>query len=75
MTSDPDMLATWRNIVELRNATFPFHPTDQRFLELVAFFGQNYPPDLAKLWMDVLNRFLVSITKLRDLLSKLVAKA
>jgi hypothetical protein len=66
---DPVMLEVWRNIVEMRNATFPFHKTDPRLIVIMTYFGQAFPPKYPELWNEILTRFAESITKFRILLS------
>jgi len=68
---DPAMLDIWRKIVDMRNSTFPFHKTDQRFLLLVSYFGQSYPPNYPELWREILSKFAISTAKFRNLLSVL----
>ena len=71
LSYDPLVLEIWRNIVEMRNATFPFHKTDQRLLAVISYFGQSFPPKYPELWHEILTRFAISITKFRVLLSGL----
>lgn len=67
-TYDPKIFEVWRAIVYLRNATFPYHATDTRIVDLISFFGQTFPPDYAELWKAILKSLLVSITEFRKLL-------
>jgi hypothetical protein len=67
---EPDMFKVWKAIIDFRNASFPYHETDDRVVELTVLFGHKYPPDYSELWMDVLKRFLKSIGSFVDLLSR-----
>lgn len=69
LTYDPYMFEVWRNVVELRNTSFPFHKTDERILRVLSFFGQAYPPNYEELWKVILNRLLASLMKLIELFS------
>jgi hypothetical protein len=70
LTCDDKMFEVWRAIVDLRDASHPFHKTDDRVVSLVGFFGQDFPPDYSKLWRAILLRFLVSLGAFIDLLSR-----
>lgn len=72
---DSKMLQVWKTIVDLRNATFPYHATDTRIVDLMRFFGQSFPPDYTKLWKSILKSLLVSITQFRDLLGQIAMQA
>lgn len=65
---ESSMFEVWRAVIDLRNASFPYHETDDRVVKLTAFFGHGYPPPYPELWMDVLRQFLTSIVSLRKLL-------
>jgi hypothetical protein len=67
---DPDMFKVWKAIIDFRNASFPYHETGDRVVELTTLFGHKYPPDYSELWIDVLKRFLRSIGSFCDLLSR-----
>lgn len=67
---DAKMFEVWRAIVDLRNASYPFHKADTRVVRLVEFFGQDFPPDYSKLWKAILQHFLLSIDAFMDLLSR-----
>lgn len=67
---DPKMFETWRAIVDLRNATFPYHVTDTKIVELVSQFGQSFPPNYTGLWKAILNRLFSSIRQFRQLLAQ-----
>lgn len=62
---DLEMIQIWKNIKELRNATFPYHSGDARILNTLQFFDQGFPPDYKKLWDSILERFLESLRKFR----------
>jgi hypothetical protein len=68
---EPTMFEVWRKIVDMRNSTFPYHATDQRFLSLVSYFGQSYPPKYPELWKGVLTKLVVTTAEFRNLLSTL----
>ena len=69
---DPDMFKVWKAIIDFRNASFPYHETGDRVVELTTLFGHKYPPDYSELWMDVLKRFLKSTGSFCDLLSRAI---
>lgn len=58
---DSNMIQTWRNIVELRNASPPFHKANARVVRLCEYFGQNYPPNYLELWRGTINKFKSSL--------------
>lgn len=70
---DSEIIQTWRNIVELRNASPPFHRPDRRVLRLCEFFGQGYPPNYVELWSSVINKLKDSFEKLLEALRTLRA--
>jgi len=57
---DKNMFQTWRNIIDLRTASFPCNPTDARVVDLLRFFGHSVPAEYVKLWDSVLDKFLES---------------
>ena len=69
---DSDMIKTWQNIVNLRNA-IPLHPRDQP-IQALEFFGASFPVDYEQLWSNVLDRFLESLKKFVELLAGLSKK-
>ena len=70
-TLDPKVFNVWRSIVDLRNATFPYHPTDSRIVELISFFGEKFPPNYTQLWNVILGKFHESIAKFSRMLSRM----
>lgn len=71
LSYDPDITQTWENIVQLRNASPPFHKPDARVIRLCEFFGQNYPPNYPELWKGIMNRFKVSLENFVDVLKQM----
>lgn len=39
---DSNMFKAWRTIIDFRNASFPYHETDGRVIELTAFFARKH---------------------------------
>lgn len=68
---DAYMFEIWKNIVDLRNTSFPFHRTNERILLVLSFFGQAYPPNYEQLWKVILNRLLTSLLMLIELSRKI----
>lgn len=68
---DPTITQTWENIVQLRNASPPFHKPDARVIRLCEFFGQNYPPNYPELWKGIMNKFKVSLENFVDVLKQM----
>jgi len=62
---DLELVQVWKNIKELRNATFPYHSGDARIVNILQFFDQGFPPDYTKLWDPILEKFLESLRKFR----------
>mgnify|MGYP001043964643 CR=1 FL=1 len=58
---DREMIQIWQNIVDFRNASSPFHPTDSRVVGLCEFFGQSFPPNYSELWKGVMLKFRNSL--------------
>jgi hypothetical protein len=58
---DSSMIETWRNIVEIRNKSPPFHQPDNRIIELCKFFNQGYPPDYPDFWISIINKLKESL--------------
>lgn len=60
---DKDMFQTWRNLIDLRNASFPFHPTNARVVDPLQFFGHGFPINHPKLCDSILEKFIESLNK------------
>jgi HD superfamily phosphohydrolase len=58
----------WKRIKELRNASFPYHPGSSEIVELVKYFGGDFPVDYPRLWLGVLQRFRQSLEDCQRLL-------
>jgi len=71
---DANMLQIWRNIIDLRNSSFPYHPSTSRLILILNFFGSSFPIDYPKLWILILRRFLESIESFQEILSGLMFK-
>jgi hypothetical protein len=67
-----DLTEVWRNVVELRNAAFPYHETDSRILDVIKYFGGSFPIDYRAFWAGILRKFMESLEKLQSLLATLV---
>ena len=66
---DRDKVKVWNAIIDLRNASFPFHPTTRKLIKLVQFFGQSFPINYVEFYESVLKMFLDSLEMLQRLLS------
>jgi len=71
---DKNMFQTWRNIIDLRDASFPYHPTDTRIVDLLRSFDQSFPVQYAKLYDSILDKFLESLNLLQIALNAAVYK-
>jgi len=70
---DPEMIETWRTIRKLRNVP-PIHQRVQPF-EAYEFFGFKYPiSDYQQFWDTILERFLYSLSRFVEVLSRLPEK-
>ena len=69
---DSNMLQVWRYIIDLRNASFPYHPSNGRIIAIVKFFGSYFPINYPKLWYLILDNFLTSIEYFQKLLSNIL---
>jgi hypothetical protein len=58
---DPNVFTTWRGIIELRNASFPYHHMNARVVEILQYFGHGFPLDFPRLYESILDRFLASL--------------
>jgi hypothetical protein len=58
---DKQMIQIWKNIVEFRSASSPFHKTDTRVVRLCEFFGQSFPPSYPELWKEMMLKFRDSL--------------
>jgi len=70
---DPDMITTWKNIVNLRNMT-PIHATNRagELMQILGFFGEpTLPPNYQRLWDSVLRRFYVSLREWHKILQSI----
>jgi hypothetical protein len=66
---DPDKAQIWEDIQVLRNASFPYHQTDQRWIALAKRFGQNFPINYADFYEVILRKFLDSLKMLQTILN------
>jgi len=71
---DKNMFQTWRDIIDLRDASFPYHPTDTRIVGLLRSFGHSFPVQYAKLYDSILDKFLESLNLLQIALNATVYK-
>lgn len=58
---DSNIFETWRKIIGIRNASFPYHHTDARIVEIFQYFGQGFPPQFSMLYESILDKLLTSI--------------
>ena len=63
-----DKVKVWDAIINLRNVSFPYHPTNKKLIELVRFFGQSFPINYAKFYESILRMFLDSLEMLQRIL-------
>jgi hypothetical protein len=54
----------WNNIYDLRNASFPYHQTDQRWIKIAEQFEQEFPINYAQYYEVILTEFLNSLKEL-----------
>ena len=66
---DRDKVKVWGAIIDLRNASFPYHPTKRELIPLVKFFGQSFPINYVEFYESVLKMFLDSLEMLQRILS------
>ena len=66
---DHEKVKIWDVIIEMRNASSPYHPTSKKLVELVNFFGQGFPMDYGKLYESILIKFLDSLEMLQRVLN------
>jgi len=68
---DPEIISNLRKINRLRNASYPTHVLDERFVEELENMGFSYPPnDWSAVWEAVLELWSRSFKKLAELLSQ-----
>lgn len=67
---DPEILKIWSAIIDLRNATFPYHSSDSKVIEMVKFFGHDFPLDYCELWGSILLKFCYSLIKFNKTLTE-----
>ena len=67
---DRHKVKVWDAIIDLRNASFPYHPTNRKLIKLVKFFGQSFPIDYEKFYESILRMFLDSLEMLQRVLFK-----
>jgi hypothetical protein len=65
---DRDKVKVWDAIIDLRNASFPYHPTNRKLIKLVQFFGQSFPINYVEFYESVLKMFLESLEMLQRIL-------
>ena len=71
---DRDKVKVWDAIINLRNASFPYHPTNRNLIKLVKFFGQSFPINYAEFYGSILRMFLDSLEMLQKILFNAVAR-
>jgi len=65
---DCDQVKVWDAVINLRNVSFPYHPTNIKLIELVKFFDQSFPINYAKFYESILRMFLDSLEMLQRIL-------
>lgn len=65
---DRDEVKVWDAIIDLRNVSFPYHPTNKKLIPLVKAFGQSFPINYMGLYESVLKKFLESLKMLQRVL-------
>ena len=72
---DQEITRVWENIQVLRNASFPFYQTDQRWIKLAKLFGQDFPINYADYYESILRMFLDSLKMLQTILNGVSARS
>lgn len=71
---DRDKMKVWDAIINLRNASFPYHPTNVELIKLVKFFEQSFPINYAEFYESILRMFLDSLEMLQRILFNALAR-
>ena len=66
---DKEIFQTLRNIVALRNVSFPYHSTDTRIVDLVKFFDHQFPIEYVTLFDKILDKLMDSLVRLQTALN------
>lgn len=69
-----DKVKVWDSIIDLRNASFPYHPTNRKLIGLVRFFGQSFPINYTRFYESILTSFLDSLEMLQRILFDALAR-
>lgn len=71
---DRDKMKVWDAIINLRNASFPYHPANVELIKLVKFFEQSFPINYAEFYESILRMFLDSLEMLQRILFNALAR-
>ncbi len=63
------IVGTLRDIRTLRNKSFPVHPDDAGFVSVVVKWGLTFPPDWAGLFLSAVQKYLVAIQTIKEILA------
>ncbi len=66
---DQEKVKVWNVIIEWRNASSPYHPTNKNLIGLVNFFGRGFPINYVDLNETILKMFLESLEMLQRVLN------
>lgn len=67
---DHKKVKVWDAIIELRNSSFPYHPSNPESLKLIQFFHGSFPIKYPDLYGYILKMFLESLDMLETILFK-----
>lgn len=65
---DQHKVKVWDAIIELRNSSFPYHPTHRRVIKIVRFFKQSFPLNYVEFYESILGSLLESLEMLQKTL-------
>lgn len=65
---DQHKVKVWDAIIELRNSSFPYHPTHRRVIKIVRFFNQSFPLNYVEFYESILESLLESLEMLQKTL-------
>jgi hypothetical protein len=66
---DRSRLEIWNNVQDLRNSSFPYHQTDQRWVKVAEQFDQKFPINYPQYYEIILVKFLDSLKILQTILN------
>ena len=70
---DPNMIKTWLNISTFRNMELHSEKDAKKYMKLLDYFGEptKLPPYYSSLWDKILDKFIVGLKHLLDILNNL----